>query len=300
VLLVLLAAMYVMCLMFSLCFVCHPQLTKASALCDIFTPADLVLAGPVTVVSSVLNISAGTTYITGNLQISSSGSLQIQSGGSIVVSGQVRKKERTHFLAGVFIVIVQGDYFSQCLSCVAKSKRVRYFYCGCRPGGCGAVWSGVGHHNGPVSTSLCFSTVKTIRTIFFFFFLICLGKQRYSSSTISTVVSVSQVASCASSGLSAGAIAGIAVGAVVGGILLAVVVYLLTRHLLRARQKRLVARLRNSEIQSVQNDLDKVDRETKERDESLGALEGNVATLSTNHMHQMIHEKQLAQSLKNM
>ncbi len=103
-----------------------------------------------------------------------------------------------------------------------------------------------------------------------------------------------------SGGLSTGAIVGIAIGATVGGILLAILVYFLTRNLLRARQKRMIAKMRESEIQTIQSDLDKVKSKHAESDAKLQDLDGEVKTLSTNHMHQMIEEKKLAQSLKKM
>lgn len=123
--------------------------------------------------------------------------------------------------------------------------------------------------------------------------LVATAQPVYTASTVSALLSVSSQCSSSPTGpaLSSGAIAGIAVGSVVGGIVLALVVFCVTRNLLRERQKRMLAKLRASEITSVQSELDKVALKQEESDAALYNLDDEVKTLSTNHMHQMIEEK---------
>lgn len=118
----------------------------------------------------------------------------------------------------------------------------------------------------------------------------------YSSSTVSALISVTS-GNCGSGGLSTGAIVGIAVGAAVGGLLLAIIVYFITRSQLRKRQKRLVEKMRKSELDAVQSSLNQISVKQEENASSLNELDSGMKTLSTAHMQQLIQEKKIAETI---
>jgi hypothetical protein len=224
------------------------------------TPAEAQFPGPVSVLTSgtTLNVT-GTLVVTGNLQLQGA-TVVVAPGGALVVTGQ----------------LIIGSGSSVNLTGVTQSSSSVIVQAG-------SVVGQFAEFSAVPSSACVDATVTPV----------------YTSTTVTALVSVSNACPGPSSPqLDSGAIAGIVIGAIVGGIVIAFLVLLVTRALMRKRNQHMLDRLRESNLDTLQREVNQVSGAQKKAELDLESLHDNVARVSTNHMHQMIAEKEIALRLK--
>jgi hypothetical protein len=238
---------------------CAPFSSGSSACSVALTPAEAQFPGPVSVLTSGTTLNvSGTVVVTGNLQLQGA-TVVVAPGGALVVTGQ----------------LIIGPGSSANLTGVTQSSSSVVVQAG-------NVVGQFAEFSAVPSSACVAATVTPV----------------YTSTTVTALVSVSNVCPGSSPQLDSGAIAGIVIGAIVGGIVIAFLVLLITRALLRKRQQHIMDRLRESNLDALQREVNQVSGAQKKAELDLESLHDNVARVSTNHMHQMIAEKEIAQRLK--